>query len=63
MADKEEVISGERVPCYDMFIMDGHNKYKALFDFIMVAVASYSGIMSLYYVAFSTEDDPVIIHC
>ena len=58
--NKEEV-KNEKMPIKERIIISANSKWKAIFDVLILLLVGYSCVMSMFYAAFSTIDDPVII--
>lgn len=51
----------EKIPFRERIVISANSKWKAIFDMFVLILVGYSCITSMYYAAFSTTDDPVII--
>lgn len=58
--NKEEV-NRERLPIKERIIISANSKWKAIFDVLILLLVGYSCVMSMFYAAFSTIDDHIII--
>jgi len=58
--NKEEV-KNERLPIKERIIISANSKWKAIFDVLILLLVGYSCVMSMFYAAFSTIENPLII--
>ena len=58
--NKEEV-KNEKMPIKERIIISANSKWKAIFDVLILLLVGYSCVMSMFYAAFSTIDDHIII--
>ena len=49
------------MPIKERIIISANSRWKAIFDMMILLLVGYSCITSMYYAAFSTTDDPIII--
>jgi len=58
---KEGEPKNEQMSIKERIIISANSKWKAIFDMLILILVGYSCITSMYYAAFSTTDDPIII--
>jgi len=49
------------MPIKERIIISANSKWKAIFDVMILLLVGYSCVMSMFYAAFSTIENPLIM--